>query len=115
MTTPVKISRPLYPFQITLIVENLEELTTSERELYQEVTQVATKYDISLSIREYDVFHPDDIASVAYLPSYHIYKNSTRKSTHTHSGKVEKRVSYWIQKYDRMCLKKQMSQLQQQV
>ena len=101
VTQPAKAVRLSYPLQVVLLVENLEELTDCEKELYGEINTATSQYDIPLVVREYDIFNQDDIHHVVYLPSYHIYNKSRLKSTHSSSGKVEKRLSYWIKKYEK--------------
>lgn len=110
---PAKVARPTYPFQVILLVENLESLTLSEKELAEEINTATAKYDIPVTIREYNLFHPDDAEHVKYLPSYHIYKKSKWKSTHSASGNVEKRLCYWIRNYE-TALMKQLSNHPQQ-
>lgn len=110
---PAKMARPSYPFQVILLVENLESLTLSEKELAEEINTAVAKYDIPMTIREYNLFHPDDVEHVKYLPSYHIYKKSTWKSTHSASGNVEKRLGHWIQKYESTFLKQVLHPPQQ--
>ena len=98
---PTKVARLSYPFQLVLLVENVEELNSSEKDLYDEIIRTTAEYEIPVTVREYDIFHHDDSKHVAYLPSYHIYCNSKWKSTHTTSGNVKKRLSYWIQKFEK--------------
>ena len=97
---PTKVARLTYPFQIVLLVENLEEMNQEEEDLYSEILTETAKYDIPVTVREYDLFHPDDSEYVRYLPSYHIYSKSRLKSTHSMSGNVRKRLDHWIQKFE---------------
>ena len=98
---PTKVARPTYPFQVILLVENLENWTQPEKDLYDEINTATSEYEIPLTIREYDLFHPVDSKHVRYLPSYHIYSNSKWRSTHSTSGNVKRRLENWIAKFEK--------------
>ncbi len=106
-------THPNNPYHAVLLVEDLSRMSPSEEFMYNELNQATMKYSMKMSVREYDPFNIDDITNVAYLPSYHIYKRSKLKATHTSFEKIERRITHYSHHFEKAVTRRMLRHLQQ--